>query len=150
MSNYNYITLREAPELMDTVASWFSSKWGVPKEAYLECMESYLSGKTELGWYLCLDGDKIVGGMGVIENDFHDRKDLSPNVCAVYTEESYRKQGIAGVLLNMVVDDLKSKGISPVYLVTDHTGFYERYGWEFYCMAQGDGEPDMTRLYVHR
>ena len=150
MSNYNYITLREAPELMDTVASWFSSKWGVPKEAYLECMESYLSGKTELGWYLCLDGDKIVGGMGVIENDFHDRKDLSPNVCAVYTEESYRKQGIAGVLLNMVVDDLKSKGISPVYLVTDHTGFYERYGWEFYCMAQGDGEPDMTRLYIHR
>ena len=122
----------------------------VPKEAYLECMQDYLKGATELGWYLCLDGDKIIGGMGVIENDFHDRKDLTPNVCAVYTEEDYRKQGIAGVLLNMVVDDLKSKGISPVYLVTDHTGFYERYGWEFYCMAQGDGEPEMTRLYIHK
>ena len=150
MSNFKYITLREVPMLLDTAASWFSSKWGVPKEAYLECMESYLKGETELGWYLCLDDDKIVGGMGVIENDFHDRKDLTPNVCAVYTEESYRKQGIAGVLLNMVVVDLKSKGISPVYLVTDHTGFYERYGWEFYCMAQGDGEPEMTRLYIHR
>ena len=113
-------------------------------------MESYLKGETELGWYLCLDGNKIIGGMGVIENDFHEKKDLTPNVCAVYTEESYRKQGIAGVLLNMVVDDLKSKGISPVYLVTDHTGFYERHGWEFYCMAQGDGEPEMTRLYIHR
>ena len=150
MENLKYITLRERPELMDAAASWFNSKWGVPEEAYLECMEDYLSGNTELGWYLCLDGDKIVGGMGVIENDFHDRKDLSPNVCAVYTEESHRKMGIAGVLLNLVVDDLKSKGISPVYLVTDHTGFYERYGWEFYCMAQGDGEPDMTRLYIHR
>ena len=150
MNKFKYITLREAPELMDTAASWFNSKWGVTKEAYLECMESYLKGETELGWYLCLDGDKIVGGMGVIENDFHDRKDLSPNVCAVYTEESYRKQGIAGVLLNMVVEDLKSKGISPLYLVTDHTGFYERYGWEFYCMVQGDGEPDMTRLYIHK
>lgn len=31
--------------------------------------------------------------MGVIENDFHDRKDLTPNVCAVYTEE-YRCQGV--------------------------------------------------------
>ena len=150
MSELKYITLREMPELVDKAASWFNGKWGVPKEAYLECMESYLSGETELGWYLCLDGDKIVGGMGVIENDFHDRKDLAPNVCAVYTEDSYRKQGIAGVLLNMVVEDLKSKGISPVYLVTDHTGFYERYGWEFYCMAQGDGEPEMTRLYIHR
>lgn len=150
MEQLKYITLREMPELMDTAAQWFNSKWGVPKEAYLECMNSYLSKETELGWYLCLDGDKIVGGMGVIENDFHDRKDLTPNVCAVYTDEDYRKKGIAGNLLNMVVDDLKSKGISPVYLVTDHTGFYERYGWEFYCMAQGDGEPDMTRLYIHR
>ena len=150
MENLKYVTLREKPELMNTAASWFNSKWGVPEEAYLECMEAYLSGNTELGWYLCLDGDNIVGGMGVIENDFHEKKDLTPNVCAVYTEESHRKMGIAGVLLNMVVDDLKSKGISPVYLVTDHTGFYERYGWEFYCMAQGDGEPEMTRLYIHR
>ena len=150
MKEYKFITLMEKPEIKDAAASWFHSKWGVPKEAYLDCMESYLSGETEFGWYLCLDGDKIVGGMGVIENDFHDRKDLTPNVCAVYTEESHRKQGIAGVLLNMVVDDLKSKGISPVYLVTDHTGFYERYGWEFYCMAQGDGESEMTRLYIHR
>ncbi|MEE1060232.1 MAG: GNAT family N-acetyltransferase [Ruminococcus sp.] len=150
MENFKYITLRERPELMNTAAQWFNSKWGVPEEAYLACMQDYLSGNTEYGWYLCLDGDKIVGGMGVIENDFHDKKDLTPNVCAVYTEEDYRKKGIAGALLNMVVDDLKSKGISPVYLVTDHTGFYERYGWEFYCMAQGDGEPDMTRLYIHR
>ncbi len=139
---YDYITLRERPEIKETAAEWFSSKWGVPKEAYLECMEDYLSGKTEYGWYLCLDGDKIVGGMGVIENDFHERKDLAPNVCAVYTEESYRGQGIAGKLLDMVVDDLRSKGISPVYLITDHTGFYERYGWEFFCMVQGsDPEP---------
>ena len=150
MENFKYITLRERPELMNTAAQWFNSKWGVPEEAYLACMQDYLSGNTEYGWYLCLDGDKIIGGMGVIENDFHDKKDLTPNVCAVYTEEDYRKKGIAGALLNMVVDDLKSKGISPVYLVTDHTGFYERYGWEFYCMAQGDGEPDMTRLYIHR
>ena len=150
MKELTYITLREKPELMDTAAQWFNSKWGVPKEAYLDCMQAYLSGETELGWYLCLDGEKIVGGMGVIENDFHDRKDLSPNVCAVYTEDSHRKMGIAGKLLNMVVEDLKSKGISPVYLVTDHIGFYERYGWEFYCMAQGDGQPEMTRLYIHR
>ena len=150
MKGIQYITLREKPELMNTAAEWFHSKWGVPKEAYLECMQAYLSGETELGWYLCLDGEKIVGGMGAIENDFHDHKDLSPNVCAVYTEDSHRKMGIAGELLNMTVEDLRSKGISPVYLVTDHTNFYERYGWEFYCMAQGDGQSEMTRLYIHR
>ena len=150
MANYQYITLRDKPEYKQTAAEWFNSKWGVPTEAYLECMDAYLAGETELGWYLCLDGEKIIGGMGAIENDFHDRKDLTPNVCAVYTEEDYRKQGIAGKLLNLTVEDLRAKGISPAYLVTDHTGFYERYGWEFLCMVQGDGEPDMTRMYIHK
>ena len=150
MDELKYIALREKPEWKDRAAAWFHSKWGVPEEAYLECMESYLNGETEYGWYLCLNGGSIVGGLGVIENDFHDRKDLYPNVCAVYTEESCRGQGIAGRLLNLAVDDLRSKGISPVYLVTDHTGFYERYGWEFLCMVQGDGEPEMTRMYIHR
>ena len=150
MTKYQYITLREMPEWMLPAAEWFHSKWGVPTEAYLECMEAYLHKETEYGWYLCLNGNQIVGGLGVIENDFHNRKDLTPNVCAVFTDEKYRGQGIAGVLLNMVVDDMKSKGISPIYLVTDHIGFYEKYGWEFLCMVQDDGEPCMTRMYIHR
>ena len=38
-------------------------------------MEAYL-GLTEYGWYLCLDKDKIIASLGVVENDFHDMKDL--------------------------------------------------------------------------
>ena len=150
MKEYSYITLMEKPEIKDVAASWFHSKWGVPKDAYLECMDAYLNKETENGWYLCLDGEKIVGGLGVIDNDFHDRKDLAPNVCAVYTEDEYRCKGIAGRLLDLAVSDMKDKGITPIYLVTDHTDFYERYGWEFLCMVQGDDEPEMTRMYIHR
>ena len=148
MGTYQYIALRERPEIKESAANWFHEKWGVPKEAYLECMEDYLSGTTEYGWYLCLDGDKIAGGLGIIQNDFHERKDLFPNVCAVYTEDEYRKQGIAGRLLDLAVEDMRAKGITPLYLVTDHTGFYERYGWEFLCMVQGS-DPEPSRIYVH-
>lgn len=147
---YTYINLRARPELAQPAADWFHDKWGVPLQAYLDCMNAYLAGETEYGWYLCLDGDKIIGGMGVIENDFHNRPDLAPNVCAVYTEKAYRCQGIAGRLLHMVVADTKSKGITPIYLITDHTAFYERYGWTFLCMVQGDGASHMTRMYIHR
>ena len=149
IDGFEYCTLRERPELEDVAAQWFHSKWSAPEEAYLECMDGFLDHQTELGWYLCLDGDRIIGGLGVIENDFHDRKDLSPNICAVYTEPEFRCRGIAGRLLDMAVDDLRSKGISPVYLLTNHTGFYERYGWKFLCMAQGDGEDYLSRMYVH-
>jgi len=150
MNELIYISLRDNPNKKEDAAQWFHNKWGVPKAAYLECMNEYIAGNTEYGWYLCLDKEKIVSGLGVIENDFHDRKDLTPNICAVYTEKDYRCQGIAGHLLDIVVSDMKEKGITPVYLVTDHTGFYERYGWEFLCMVQGDGEPEMTRMYIHR
>ena len=150
MESYTYINLRQRPELIDRAAEWFHRNWGVPTEAYHECMSAYILGKTEYGWYLCLDGDRIAGGLGVIENDFHNRKDLSPNICAVYTETDYRRKGIAGRLLDKAVSDLKAKGITPVYLVTEHVGYYERYGWEFLCMVQGDGAPFMSRMYIHR
>ena len=139
----HFLSLREAPALKATATAWFHAKWGVPEAAYLE-------GRTEYGWYLCLDDDRIVGGLGVIENDFHERKDLTPNICAVYVEESHRRRGIAGRLLDMAVEDLRSKGISPVYLLTDHVGFYERYGWEFLCPVRGDGESAPSRMYVKR
>ena len=147
---FYFLSLREAPALKTAAAAWFHAKWGVPEDAYLKCMDAYLSGETEYGWHLCLDGDRIVGGLGVIENDFHERKDLSPNICAVYVEESHRRHGIAGRLLDMAVEDLRGKGISPVYLLTDHTGFYERYGWEFLCPVRGDGEEKPSRMYIHR
>ena len=150
MADYRFITLRQAPQKTEAAADWFSSKWRVPKAAYLACMTDYLAGRTGLGWYLCLCGDAIVGGLGAIENDFHDRPDLTPNLCAVYTEPEHRCRGIAGRLLDMAVRDLRSKGISPVYLLTDHTGFYERYGWEFFCLAQGEGEEQPSRIYIHR
>ena len=150
MDDYKYIILTELPSIKEQAAEWFHSKWNVPKEAYLECMEECITGKEPYDWYLCLYEDRIVAGMGVISNDFHNRPDLTPNVCAVYTEPEHRDRGIAGKLLNMVVSDMKHKGITPIYLLTDHTGFYERYGWEFLCMVQGDGESELSRMYVHR
>ncbi len=149
MNGYEYIDLAERPSLKDEAAEWFRGRWGIPKEAYLECMETYLKKETDYGWYLCLCDGRIVSGLGVIENDFHDRKDLFPNVCAVYTEKAHRGKGIAGRLLDMAVEGCRQKGISPVYLVTDHTGFYERYGWEFLCTVQNDGGGS-SRMYVHR
>lgn len=150
MSEYRFINLRQIPELKVNAAKWFSFKWGVPVEAYLKRIENYLDHKTEYGWYLCLVRETIAGGLGVIENDFHDRKNLAPNVCAVYTEEIFRGKGIAGKLLDMVVKDMRDKGIMPLYLVTDLTGFYEKYGWEFLCMVQGNEEPGLSRMYIHR
>lgn len=146
---YKVIRLVDRPELKERAARWFHGKWGIPLEAYAESMAACLAMKSAVPqWYLAMEEDQIIGGLGVIENDFHDRKDLSPNVCAVYTEEAKRGRGVAGALLDKVCTDMKERGIDTLYLVTDHTSFYERYGWEFLCMVQGDGEPQMSRMYM--
>ena len=149
---FKIYTTRCFPVSIDSVAEWFHSKWGVPKEAYLESMNDAILGEGVVPeWYIaCLDSGEIIGGLGVIENDFHNRPDLAPNVCAVFVEPEYRGQGIAGALLNYVYEDMKSRGVFPIYLLTDHDSFYERYGWEFYCMAQGDGEDQPSRMYIKR
>lgn len=151
MINFNILRLTDRPELKEQAALWFHHKWNIPLEAYMESMNQCLRKEQPVPqWYVALENDMIIGGLGVIENDFHNRKDLTPNVCAVYTEQAKRRNGVAGALLDFVCTDMKEKGIDTLYLVTDHTSFYERYGWEFLCMVQGDGEPEPTRMYIHR
>ena len=149
--DYKIIRLIDRPEIKEQAAQWFHEKWDIPLKAYMESMEDCLRGiKSVPQWYLAMEDNRIIGGLGVIENDFHDRKDLIPNICAVYVEEDKRCNGIAGALLNYVCVDMKEKVIDTLYLITEHASFYERYGWNFLCMAQGDGEPGMTRIYIHR
>ncbi len=149
--SYKIIRLIDYPEIKELAAQWFHEKWGIPLDAYLESMEECLEKENLVPqWYLVMEKNRIIGGLGVIENDFHNRKDLTPNVCAVYVEKDKRCKGVAGALLNYVCIDMKEKGISTLYLLTDHTSFYERYGWDFFCMAQGNDEPSMSRMYIHR
>lgn len=150
-AKFRIIRLTDKPEIKEQAAQWFHEKWNIPLTAYMESMEECLAKRSPVPqWYVAMEEERIIGGLGVIENDFHDRKDLTPNVCAVYTESDHRGKGVAGALLNYVCADMKEKGIDTLYLVTDHTSFYERYGWEFFCMVQGDGEPELSRMYIHR
>lgn len=146
------IPLRQRPDLKQPLATWFHQKWGIPEQAYLESMAECLTENSQPvpQWYAVMENDAIIAGAGVIENDFHDRKNLTPNVCAVYVEKDFRNQGIAGKMLDFICKDMKAMGIDTLYLLTDHTAFYERYGWNFLCMAQGDGEEALSRMYFHK
>ena len=146
--------IRDHGELAKEAALWFHTKWAVPLEAYEASIQECLAGKGGVPqWYVAAEQGKIIGGLGVIEHDFHDRKDLTPNLCALYVEEDFRCRGIAGALLDEACMDMAGFGIDTLYLITDHTSFYERYGWEFLCMVREEGEEEelgMIRMYVHK
>lgn len=149
MNDLRIINLSEAPELIEKASEWFHDKWDLPSEAYRESMAAGADSFAPLPrWYVVLDREsRIVAGAGLIENDFHDRKDLSPNVCALYVEPEYRKIGVAQRLLELCRAQAGRSGFTKLYLVTDHTEFYEKCGWEFLTLVNSD-ENEQERMYV--
>ena len=143
------LPLRDHPELQSRAADWFAQKWGIPVEEYRESIRLCQAQKQGVPqWYLVLDGTGApIAGAGVIENDFHRRPDLRPNLCALYVEPGFRGQGLARALLDQIRQDLAAMGEARLYLVTDHTDFYERCGWEFLTLVQDD-DGGWERMYT--
>ena len=143
------LNLRDHPALIAPAAAWFHQKWDVPQAEYRQSMEDCLRRRAPVPqWYVILDGDHIIAGLGVIENDFHDRRDLAPNLCALYVEPEYRGRGLAGELLSFAARDMAALGTGTLYLITEHDSFYERYGWEYLCTAHPEDGGWPLRLYV--
>ena len=141
--------LRDYPDWIDCAADWFSGKWGIPRQLYYESMQECIQQKAGVPqWYVvCNARQEIIAGAGVIENDFHQRKDLAPNLCALYVEQNYRGQRIAKYILDFIREDFRIFGFSTLYLVTDHTSFYEKCGWTFLTMVMGE-DGVSARMYT--
>ena len=68
------LKLREHSELASEAAAWFHSKWDIPVEEYAGSIQECLTGKSIVPqWYVAVENQQIIGGIGVIENDFHNR-----------------------------------------------------------------------------
>ncbi len=155
MRGYDIVDIRSIPQRREAAARWFYEKWGeaegVDQQEYLDSMNTSIDGRGAVPrWYVAVSQDgTIIGGAGVIENDFHERKDLAPNICALYVEPDFRCRGIAGNILEKICADMKRDGVEKMYLITEHTGFYERYGWEFMDMVKAEDGSHM-RMYSYR
>lgn len=127
------ISLREEPVYTQAAIDFFQSKWATDnnKMIYEDCIVHGLTTESPFPrWYLLLEGETIIGGAGLITNDFVSRMDLWPWICAVYIEEPYRGHAYASRLLERAREDARKAGYAYVYICTDHIGFYERYGYE--------------------
>lgn len=149
MRVYTAVLIREHAERMEEAAEWFAGKWGIPAAEYLASMRASAAGGGAVPqWYLLLDGDgRIAGGCGVIENDFHERRDLAPNLCALFVEPAHRRRGLARRLVDLALDDMAGLGLGRLYLITDHEGLYERMGWSFIGTVRCDGG-ELSRMYA--
>lgn len=130
----NMISLRREPERLETFIAWFQARWASEESrmVYRDCMERCLTSSSPLPqWYLLMDGEDIIGGAGLIANDFISRQDLWPWLCALYIEPCRRGHEYGKRLIERAEKDAARAGFSHLYLCTDHVGYYERYGFSY-------------------
>ena len=96
--------------------------------------------------YLLTDDDKLVSFAVLAEQDEIDAPELSPWIGFVYTFPARRGNHHAGGLIEHICGILKSERIPCVYISTQETGLYEKYGFEFFD-TQKDVWGDDTKIY---
>ena len=128
------LSLRDHPAHLPDLLSYIQSKWASAdtRALYEDCLAHTVGAPSPLpDWYVLMDGASPIGCAGLITNDFISRMDLCPWLCALYVEESRRGHGYGALLINRVRSDARRAGFNHLYLCTDHTGYYEKYGFHF-------------------
>lgn len=125
------ISVREEPTYKDTAIAYFQQRWSsVLPIIYEDCITHSIGAKNVLPqWYLLQKDQQIIGGAGLITNDFISRGDLYPWVCAIFIDEKYRGNAYGSLLIDKAKEDAKAGGFGHLYLCTSHIGYYEKYGF---------------------
>ncbi len=140
-------SLRTEPKQLDRFVEYYVRHWN-NDAIYRDCMTSCLDSPSPLPqWYLLLNlNNEIIGGAGLITNDFISRMDLMPWLCALYIEEPYRGNNYGSLLIDHISHEAFRLGFDKLYLCTDHMGYYEKFGFEYI----GDGfhpRGESSRIY---
>lgn len=124
------------------------SDWGAGKYLY----ELLSSGKLkdtvgEKSKVLMLtDGDELISFCTYAEKDDIQPTGLTPWMGFVYTFPKYRGHRYVGKLFEEIEKLAQSEHVQDVYISTNHTGLYEKYGCDFYQMMN-DIEGELSRVY---
>ncbi len=85
--------------------------------------------------YLVYDTDKFIGAGGVslyqVMPTYHNPSGKKAYIMNMFTAPEYRRQGIAFHTLDLLVKDVKKKGVSHITLEATDMGrpLYEKYGF---------------------
>lgn len=144
------ISVRDTNESHQRFIDYFSKCWAseATKPIYRNCIENTLNTKSSLPqWFLLLDhSNSIIGGVGLVTNDFISRMDLFPWLCALHVEKHARGKGFGSLLIEHACAEAKKLDFEKVYLCTKLTGYYEKHRFTYI----GDGyHPwgDRSKIY---
>ena len=85
------------------------------------------------GWeavFAAMDGERIVGFCTFLKTDYYPENRYWPWISSIFVDEQYRGRRISGLMIEKAIEYAKEQGFDKVYIPSDMTGFYEKYGFE--------------------
>ena len=144
------VSLAARPDLGDRAARWFSAHWGVPEAEYRASIQASLAqGPGVPQWYVTLSpAGEIVAGGGAHPQDFHDRPDLTPQPLRPLCGGGLAGPGPGPGPAGPGPAGGRGRRHPRLYLVTDHTAFYEKCGWTYLTQARDTETGEPIRVYT--
>lgn len=75
-------------------------------------------------------GEEIIGYCTFLRTDYYPENRYWPWVSSLFVGEAHRGQGVCGLLIDAAIAYARDCGFTRVYIPSDMTGFYERYGFQ--------------------
>ena len=81
--------------------------------------------------FVAVEGERLLGTVGLWRCDLISRQDLYPWMAALYVAPEARGQGLAGKLQQHVIGYARAQGYTELFLYSACRDFYERFGWQY-------------------
>ena len=126
--------LYAAPQHASCVTEWLWRAFGadaLPRAFFASIVEhSQTPGALPIT-FVAVEGERLLGTVGLWRCDLISRQDLYPWMAALYVAPESRGRGLAGKLQQHVIGYARTQGYSELFLYSACRDFYERFGWQY-------------------
>ncbi len=143
------LPLYAAPQFTERVIDWIWKAFGdgLPRAFFQSIVEHSLTPDALPLTFVAVEGERLLGTVGLWRCDLIARQDLFPWLASLYVDESARGLGLAGRLQQHVQAYARQAGYTELHLWSACRDFYERYGWQY--IGDGLEYPDKT-VHLYR
>lgn len=122
------------PRHATRVAEWLWQAFGgetLPQAFFASIVEHSQTPEALPITFIAVEGERLLGTVGLWRCDLISRQDLYPWLAALYVAPEARGRGLAGKLQQHVIGYARTQGYSELFLYSACRDFYERFGWQY-------------------
>lgn len=95
-----------------------------------------------------LNKEELVGFISIFPHDSDALPELTPWYSTMYVKKEYRGKGYSKILHEAILEEARQRGFNYLYLKTDLSNYYEKFGAEF--IKNIDEEEKLYRIDLNK